>query len=100
MVTWRSQKSPGMRKAMIWRLPSESNLVARRPAFDDEVDVIGPVAFADDGAAGAELARVAAQGGEGEPIVLGKLGERLQLGDERIVAAESAFERVGIAGRT
>jgi hypothetical protein len=58
MVMWKSQKSPGMRKAVICRAPP-----------------------------GAHVARLVAERGEGQAIVGAEPGDGFELRDERAAAA-------------
>jgi hypothetical protein len=61
------------------------DLVARRPALEDEVDVIGAVAFANDVAVRGDLPSSAAGVTQCLAIVLGECRESLQPRDERVV---------------
>ena len=63
--------------------PIGEQFVARRPALEDEVDMVGTVTFPDDVAAGAEHADVAAQRLNRLPLLRAESGHAFQLRQQR-----------------
>jgi hypothetical protein len=57
--------------------------VAGRPAFDDQMDMVGPVALANDVASGTHLPGVETQGRQRPAVLVRQPHDRLQLRDKR-----------------